>query len=421
MNVINLFSGCGGCSLGLKRAGFEIKLSVDFNKDACETYALNLGNEPVRRLDLTTASPQSLLAETTLEPPEVDIVVGGPPCQGFSSAGTKRWSDPRNTLLRNFVETVVELKPTWFVMENVEGLLTAKEGFFFTEAVVRFLDAGYWVRAKKVYMEQYGLPQRRKRVFLVGNLEQCEFDFPPPTHNATVEPTLLDANSSQQRPVSLLEATDDLPPATESGEVFYPTDPRNEYQARLRRGDEEAVVHHKLKLVDGALQERISLLSQGQTMRDLPEELWHPSFRRRAYRRVKDGTPTERRGGAPSGLKRLFAHNPALTVTSASPNEFVHPLENRTLTLRECARLQSFPDWFEFRGSHSSAATQVGNAIPPAFAELLANHISSLATWHRETDTEGRWLGVDATKSNGMSPALLRTLADLKVKTSAYV
>lgn len=421
MNVLSLYSGCGGCSLGLKQAGFDIRLSVDLNKDASETYALNLGRGPMRQADLSEVSPETLLAEAALEAPEVDLVVGGPPCQGFSSAGSKRWSDPRNALLKNFVETVAELKPTWFVMENVEGLLTSKEGFFFTEAVVRLLGAGYWVRAKKVYMEQYGLPQRRKRVFVVGNLEQCEFDFPAATHGATAELTLLDGDTEQQGPLSLLDATDDLPAATDSGEVAYAGPPHNEYQARLRRGDGRAVAHHRPKRVDGAPQQRIGLLAQGQTMRDLPEELWHPSFGRRAYRRVMDGTPTERRGGAPSGLKRLFAHKPSLTVTSAAPNEFVHPLEDRTLTLRECARLQSFPDWFEFCGSHSSVATQVGNAIPPAFAELLGNHISDLATWQRANRTEGRWLGVDATKSSGMSPALVRTLTELEARTAAYV
>jgi DNA (cytosine-5)-methyltransferase 1 len=134
-----------------------------------------------------------------------------------------------------------------------------------------------------------------------------------------------------------------------------------------------------------------------------------------------DGTPTEKRGGAPSGLKRLFASEPSLTITSASPNEFVHPFEDRTLTLRECARVQSFSDWFDFRGTYSSVATQVGNAIPPAFVELLANHINSLATWRRTGSVEGRWLGVDATKASGMSPALMRTLADLEAKTSTYV
>ncbi len=133
-----------------------------------------------------------------------------------------------------------------------------------------------------------------------------------------------------------------------------------------------------------------------------------------------DGTPTEKRGGAPSGLKRLFGHEPSLTITSASSTEFIHPTENRPLTLRECARIQSFPDWYEFSGSWNAIATQIGNAIPPMFMKLLATRIQNLATWHRGENPRGYWLGIDATKSNGISPALNKMLTELKEKTYAY-
>ena len=155
-------------------------------------------------------------------------------------------------------------------------------------------------------------------------------------------------------------------------------------------------------------------------MKDLPAHLQHPSFSRRSLRRVMDGTPTEKRGGAPSGIKRLIAAQPSLTITSAAPTEFVHPLENRSLTLRECARIQSFPDWFEFAGSTSSIATQIGNAIPPLFMRMLATHIKSVATWRRLEGSNGRWLAIDATKSSGMSPALSKTLLGLEGKTYRY-
>jgi len=155
-------------------------------------------------------------------------------------------------------------------------------------------------------------------------------------------------------------------------------------------------------------------------MKSLPRDLQHPSFTRRAFRRVMDGTPTERRGGAPAGLKRLVAGQPALTITSAAPTEFVHPLEDRVLTLRECARIQSFPDWYEFSGTWSSMATQIGNAIPPAFMLTLAQHITGVATWRRVKQPAGRWLGIDATRSTGMSPALVNVLATLAERTCAY-
>lgn len=416
MRVLSLFSGCGGCSLGLRQAGFETRLATDIDKDACETYATNLGPERVWCVDLSKIRPNELLERSQLHLTEVDLIVGGPPCQGFSSAGAKDWADPRNVLVRKFVEIVSSLRPTWFIMENVEGLLTANDGFFIIELITRFLEAGYWVRAKKVYMEQYGLPQRRKRVIIVGNLEQCHFDFPQPLYYASPPLPFIE----QYPQLSLLDAIGDLPPASESGEVVYNREPLCDYQRRLRRVDGGAVLHHQVKALNAFVQQRIHLLAQGETMKDLPEALQHPSFPRRSLRRVMDGTPTEKRGGAPSGLKRLIAAQPALTITSASSTEFIHPTEHRPLTLRECARIQSFPDWYEFCGSWNAIATQIGNAIPPLFMQLLATHIQHLATWQPGENAKGRWLGIDATKSNGMSPVLMKMLTELKEKTSTY-
>lgn len=417
MGVFSVFAGCGGCSLGLKQAGFDISLAVDNDKDACETYAANLGKKAVWYADLSNIRPHELLERSRLDLSQLDLIVGGPPCQGFSSAGAKDWTDPRNILLRKFVEIVTSLRPTWFVMENVEGLLTANDGLFLIEAVTRFLEAGYWVRAKKIYMERYGLPQRRKRVIIVGNLEQHPFDFPEPVYYKYPMLPIVE----QYPQLNILDAIGDLPSPSELDCAVYDKQPQNAYQNRLRRLDNKPVIHHTRKLLNDFVQQRIDLLRPGETMRDLPESLQHPSFTRRSFRRVMDGTPTEKRGGAPSGIKRLVAAQPSLTITSASPTEFIHPTENRPLTLRECARIQSFPDWYEFSGSYSSIATQIGNAIPPIFMQLLAAHIQEVATWQRVENPKGRWLGIDATKSNGMSPALMKTLAGLQEKTYTYV
>lgn len=143
MRAISVFSGCGGCSLGLRQAGFDIRLAVDIDKDTCETYASNLDKAPVWCADLSQTQPSGLLERAELKREEVDLIVGGPPCQGFSSAGAKDWADPRNILLRKFVEIITTLRPTWFIMENVEGLLTSHEGIFLIEAITRFLEAGY--------------------------------------------------------------------------------------------------------------------------------------------------------------------------------------------------------------------------------------------------------------------------------------
>lgn len=414
-NAVSLFSGSGGCSFGLKQAGFDIALAADNDPNACETYAANVGGR-FWATDLTTAQPEDIWERSRLKPAAIDLIIGGPPCQGFSSAGAKNWEDPRNALVRNFVRLVTRLKPTWFVMENVEGLLTAGEGIFLVEAVTRFLTAGYWVRAKKVYMEEHGLPQRRKRVFLVGNLEHCEFQFPDSDFHRPEQMSLF----MEQPHFGVLDAIADLPELAAMEGSFYKHQPQNRYQAKLRRMDNKPVRHHRVKPLNRLTQQRIGLLVQGSTMKDLPEDLQHLSFKRRALRRVMDGTPTEKRGGAPSGLKRLLADRPSLTVTSASPSEFVHPLEDRLLTLRECARLQSFPDSFEFSGGWNSVATQIGNAIPPLFARLLGVHIRHQATWQPISTSRGCWLGIEATKSMGTSPALARTLVTLEERTRAF-
>jgi len=416
MGCLSLFSGCGGCSLGLKQAGFAVNLAVDIDKDACETYSLNFGSDTICCTDLSNVTPHELLERSRQNVADRDLIVGGPPCQGFSSAGAKDWMDSRNILVRNFIEIVTSLQPTWFIMENVEGLLTANDGIFLIEAITRLLEAGYWVRAKKIYMEQYGLPQRRKRVIIVGNREQCNFDFPEPTHLR--QPTLFGVGEQSQ--LRILDAIGDLPPATEVGKVMYERGPECHYQRHMRRTDNYPVLHHQLRRLNATAQQRINLLKQGETMKHLPEKLQHASFARRSYRRVMDGTPTEKRGGAPSGLKRLIADDPSLTITSGSSSEFLHPIENRPLTLRECARLQSFPDWFEFQGSWTSIATQIGNAIPPIFMEILVRHIQSLATWRRSESSQGRWLGIDATRSSGKSPILMRVLTELEKKTYTY-
>jgi DNA (cytosine-5)-methyltransferase 1 len=300
-------------------------------------------------------------------------------------------------------------------MENVEGLLTAKEGFYFTETVYRLLSAGYWVKARKLYMEQYGLPQRRKRVVVIGNLDEVEFDFPHPTHVDARQPSMLG------RPgLSVLDAIGDLPSPSASGGIAYGvTDAVTDFQRAMRRDDGLPVSLHKAIAVNQVTQARINGLKQGQSMKDLPEDLQHPSFQRRAFRRVMDGTPTEKRGGAPAGLKRLVAAEPSLTITTSAMREFVHPLQDRLLTLREMARIQSFPDRFEFSGTPTSVATQIGNAVPPLFMELLARHMAASARW-KPLSESGRWLGISVSESSMMSPALARMLEALEERTNGF-
>ena len=316
----------------------------------------------------------------------------------------KSGEDPRNSLVRHYVRLLEGIKPKWFVMENVEGLLTNDGGLHVRDAVEAFLNAGYAVNLEKVYAQGYGVPQRRKRVLIVGNRIGHDFVFP----NAV---TLFSGSIFRKGEITFSTATSDLPPATtDAGKpLAHIGPPKNELQTYLR-GDAKTVTDHFSTSLSEIQLERVRGLSPGQTMKDLPEHLQHESFRRRAFRRVMDGTPVERRGGAPSGLKRFFADEPSLTITSAATREFVHPTEDRLLTLRECARLQTFPDSFVFAGNAASRMQQIGNAIPPILARTMAEHISKEYGFGvRYNGSVHPSLRFCLTRSEGMSPALART------------
>lgn len=412
-STLSLFAGAGGCTLGFNRADFNVKLGVDLDTDAVSTYERNFPEIDAVEKDISETTSEWLLDRLNLEPGELDFLIGGPPCQGFSSAGNGFWDDPRNQLLKHYIRLLEEIQPKWFLMENVEGLLTAQESRYITEAARKFVDAGYKIRIHKLYSHWYGLPQKRKRVFIVGNSGGVNFEFPNPTHHG------ISAISS---PRSIIDAISDLPdPAKdESKPLEYSKPPENDYQESLRA---EAVTDHYHTGVSGILRERIEYLEPGQSMQDLPEELQHDSFDRRSSRRVMDGTPTEKRGGAPSGLKRLRPDEPSLTITGGSHSEFVHPTQDRFLTLRECARIQSFPDWFEFSGTKTSKQQQIGNAIPPLIAEKLAEHFGQIMERNADApygNESGGLLGFFMTKASSRSPALDRTyehLSELRTNT----
>ena len=402
--AISLFAGAGGCSLGFQQAGFDVRFATDIDRDAMESYRRNFAEKPCEVADVRDLGPELLLDKVGLRAGELDILLGGPPCQGFSSAGMKSGEDPRNSLVRHYVRLLEGIRPKWFVMENVEGLLTNDGGLHVRDAVEAFLGAGYSVNLEKVYAQGYGVPQRRKRVLIVGNRIGHDFVFPEAVSQ-------FSGNIFRKGEVTFSTATSDLPPATtDVGKpLSHVGPPQNELQTYLR-GDAKTVTDHFSPTLSEIQLERVRGLSPGQTMKDLPERLQHESFRRRAFRRVMDGTPVERRGGAPSGLKRFFSDEPSLTITSAATREFVHPTEDRLLTLRECARLQTFPDSFVFAGSSASRIQQIGNAIPPILARTVAEHIAKEYGFDVRYSSSARpTLRFCLTRSEGMSPALART------------
>ncbi|MUG91220.1 DNA (cytosine-5-)-methyltransferase [Scytonema sp. UIC 10036] len=417
-NIVSLFSGAGGLSLGFALAGLKPGLGVDINDDACSTYESNLGI-PCHNLDLN-ASDKCSLIDLLTPYKEVFAVIGGPPCQGFSTAGSRNELDSRNQLIFNYFAIVEYLKPKWFLFENVEGLLTSNSGKSVFELVRRFISLGYLLRLEKVNFAAYGLPQSRKRAIVIGNRIGAFFHFPPETHsfNAGKHNKVLPLFPNSP---TLDEAISGLPEAV-SQECFLPytyAETSSEYEHFIRLGNNSGGVRHHFSTPSANELERYRLLKPGQTMKDLPESLWHPSFRKRAFRRVKDGTPTEKRGGAPAGIKRLYSHLCSPTITSASSREFIHPSVDRALTLRECARLQSFSDSYVFSGNTSSIAIQIGNAFPPLVAMKFAQHLMQIegkagSGLTSLKERKAQLIGYRLTDASGMSPALMHTESLLK-------
>ncbi|MEX0697512.1 MAG: DNA cytosine methyltransferase [Dongiaceae bacterium] len=413
--VISLFSGAGGLSKGFALAGCKPFAGVEIDKNARQTYEANLG-VTCHGLDLGKVTSTELRAQLGIKA-QPFAIVGGPPCQGFSSAGMRAAGDPRNRLIFNYLHIVEEMKPRWFLFENVEGLLTSNGGASVYNLAREFIRLGYAFRIEKVNFAGFGIPQARKRVVIVGNSVGLDFTFPEYSHSYNAgkhrwrgglppSPTLAEATAGLGKPVASSKET-----ATYASES-----PQNAYDGRMREGNSTGKVGlHFLPPMSEQDLQRMTHLRPGQTMKDLPEHLWHDSFRRRAFRRVMDGTPTERRGGAPSGLKRLRSDLNCLTITGAATQEFVHPSENRTLTLRECARVQSFRDDFHFVGGPRSVAQQIGNAVPPLAAQVLGRMIVALdgtlgSGKAVPTPTGGSGLlGFHLTNATGMSPALART------------
>lgn len=375
--VVDLFCGAGGMSLGFRQAGFDVVRAYDFNKHAVDTYARNLGHHV-----------ENLSISEDLELPPCDVIAGGPPCQGFSSAGMRKAGDRRNTLVSVYAKLIARHRPRAFVFENVEGFLTGEDGARVVDLLEPVLAAGYRVHLRKVNVANFGVPQHRKRVIGFGLLGK-DSAFPSPTHGAHGAPGAHLTARDCPRTLTALDALRGLPPPADAP----PGEPQGHFTGRLSNEDLERIRH----------------LGPGETMRDLPEALWHGSYKRRAHRRVMDGTPSDRRGGAPAGLRRLAGDQPSKAITSFARGEFVHPTEHRFLTLRECARIQTFPDSFEFTGNQSDQALLVGNAVPPAFSAAIAQHVLREIHAPGLQHADGALLSFVPTASSGMSPALLRT------------
>jgi DNA (cytosine-5)-methyltransferase 1 len=382
---VDLFCGAGGLSLGFEKNGFKCIQAIDKNAYAVNSFKKNIS----QNAEVNEIYPDILVKES-------DIIIGGPPCQGFSSAGLRKVNDKRNSLVSIFSKIVQKTKPKAFLFENVEGFLTAEKGKRLLELLGPLLEAGYNIQFKKINCANYGVPQLRKRVIVIGGFEWYP-SFPVPTHRAFGAPGASKKYKKLPNCPNIIDAIYSLPEPANTP----PGNPEGHFKKNVSKIDLE----------------RINLLVEGQRMKDLPEELWHDSYKKRAYRRVKDGTPTEKRGGPPAGLRRLVANQPSKAITSGAIWEFIHPNEDRFLTPRECARIQTFPDDFRFEGSPTQQILQIGNAVPPKLAESVAkslkNDLTNLSN-RRNSRKNGLLLSFVPTNTNAMSPALLNVYKKVK-------
>ncbi len=337
LNIIDLFCGCGGFSLGFERAGFNILLGIDIWKDALLTFSHNHKHSRTLQADLSTLDPKDTLR--LLDNKRIDVIIGGPPCQGFSVAGKRIVDDNRNKLYKRFVEFVDHFKPKAFVLENVPNILSIGNGIIRDSIVSDFSAIGYQVEYKIMTASDYGVPQNRRRAIFVGFRNGHKFSFPLPYETPKI--TAKDALS-------------DLPECGVTDGDEYPKECDSEYQ-KLMRENSTGIFNHQPTIHNQKTIDIISKVPDGGNYKDLPPEL-------QSTRKVH------------IAWTRLNSEKPSFTIDTG-PRHHFHYSYNRIPTARESARIQSFPDDFVFLCSRTSQLKQIGNAVPPLLSEAIAESL----------------------------------------------
>ena len=340
-NVLDLFCGCGGLSHGFENAGYDIALGIDSDKSSIDTF--NYNHKNAKALDIDLSKDDFVDNINKFITCDIDIVIGGPPCQGFSLTGPRNLDDPRNKLYMAMYQTVLNYRPKAFLIENVPGLSTLYNGQVKNGIIRTFADIGYNLNTKILLAADYGVPQFRKRFFIIGIRSDygLTFHFPPPV-------------LSRQKYVTCHEAIGDLPSReNELGEEVdnYSAEPFTSYQKHLRN-DCNVLYNHVATDHSEKVKQVISLVPEGGNYKDLPPGVGE-------HRKFNEA------------WTRYHSQEPSRTIDTGHRNHF-HYKYNRVPTIRENARLQSFPDHFRFMGNKTQQNRQVGNAVPPLLAEVLA-------------------------------------------------
>ncbi|MFZ4381958.1 MAG: DNA cytosine methyltransferase [Sandarakinorhabdus sp.] len=364
--VIDLFCGAGGLSEGFRQAGYEILLGSDIEAKYGETFVRSHDGAKFLAAPVQELNFVQIASLTGLERGQLDVLVGGPPCQGYSVYNHGRGEhDPRAGLFREYLRLVSDLQPKYIVMENVTGLLSISNGALIRHIVSEIKALGYAVDYAVLRAEDYGVPQERRRViFLANRLGQPNI-FPAATHGEDKEPF-----------TTIWNAIGDLPPVWERGgflgAVEYASDPFSVYQEQMRY-QSQSVKNHRGPMLSSVNKERLKHIPQGGSWRDIPLALLPDGMKK-----AKRSDHTKRYGRSrPDALACTI-----LTKCDIHWGAYIHPVQDRAFTVREAARLQSFPDHFEFFGSMTEQFVQVGNAVPPLLAHAIAKQIQTKARSH---------------------------------------
>lgn len=361
MNVIDLFSGCGGLSYGFIKNGFGVKKAVEFDHNIAKTYIMNHPDVDMIVDDIKNIDQSGVFVKG-----DADVIIGGPPCQGFSMAGARIRNgfidDPRNYLFKHYFNVVKTVRPKVFIMENVKGIMTMQDGKIFDEILNIFSDKemldgqSYTINHCIVKAVDFGIPQKRERMIIIGTIKN-DIDFELMWEKTKNE---IEKDYPEYfQVVTVADAIGNLPPTTADGKINNP-EPQTEYQ-RFLACDLKTIANHTQTKHSKVAVERMEKINNGENFTALDEKI----------NSVHSGS-----------YGRLCWDEPAPTITTRfdtpAGGRFIHPNEDRTLSPREAARIQSFPDDFVFYGNKTSICKQIGNAVPPKISYFLARLIENI-------------------------------------------
>ena len=360
---IDLFAGAGGLSLGFENAGFDIRYAIENDKHAAETYVENRKNNKdliVDTRDIYSIGPEEILQKLGLKKGELDIVIGGPPCQGFSQSNmrTRNLANPQNQMVFKFIEFVNALKPKWFLMENVAGLSSLDNGKLKDLLIEEFEGMGYSTQSLILNAVNFEVPQSRNRIFFIGNRVGKDMTF-----------TAKLANKKMKRPVTVKDAISDLPKLIsghDKSEMSYNKRKKtiSSYQAKMKKGMNGKVENNLVSKNSKLVLDRYKHIKQGENLITLAKK--KPELVNN-YKKVENCHHWI--------YMRLSDNKPSVTLNNYRKNMLIHPAQNRGLSVREAARIQSFYDNYMFYGTIGFQQQQVANAVPPMLAKAVAGKI----------------------------------------------